>query len=234
MHYVGWSPDQQYISSDSQTLGHPEDPPPYPFHEMSWAPPYCPLLDPGRPDLAYGPHVLPFFGGFQPQPPPASTPSAPPPPAPASTPAPAAAAAAAPAPRGAIPSAHVDASAAGVVDGVSYLYPAKHTSLHIIMGTVIPYDTPETAFPFAIVRAPCSMTVGELLQRISPPEGDANNNNNKMGLTECLELGSGAWAKGLTVFKGDNAAKLSLDKIGWDEDRGKRNPPVWLVWTKKD
>lgn len=220
MYPVCWTPEHNYIYEAPQTQtgeNLEEQPPPYEetYQEMSTTPPF-PLFDPGHPDHGFPLGVVPVLAGFQPVPPP--------PPAAAPAPAPAAPAPP-PSPFSTVPDSHVDPSAAGLGPGMSYLFPAKHTSLHVVAGSFKPYESPNTPFQFSILRAPCSMTVAELIERLGVKGPD-----NKVGVTECIELGDGSWAKGVSIVKKDDAAKKTLAQIGWDETRGLGpNRPVWLV-----
>ncbi|KAI9791243.1 MAG: hypothetical protein M1816_004235 [Peltula sp. TS41687] len=220
MHPICWTPDQCYVYTadpeDETSEPFEEYPPPY--DQMGSTPPPFPPFDPNRPDYGFPYGVLPMFGGFQPMPPPPP----PPPPAPAA-PAPATAP---PAPLTTIPSSHVDPAAAGVNPGISYLYPAKHTSLHVIAGSFVPYESPHVEFQFSIVRVPCNMTVAELIEQLG-----ADGANDKV--TECVELGEGAWAKGASIVKSNDMAKKTLAQVGWDEDRGEGpKPPVWICVSR--
>lgn len=90
----------------------------------------------------------------------------------------------------------------------------------------MPYESPNTEFQFSIVRVPCSMTIAELIQQLG-----AEGANDKV--TECIELGNGAWAKGISIAKSDDAAKQTVAQVGWDEARGEGpNRPVWIIVSR--
>ena len=68
------------------------------------------------------------------------------------------------------------------------------------------------------------VTVGELIYQLGLWEGQ----DDKCGISECVELGDGQWAKGISVFKKDDNRKKTLEEMGWDEDRADQKQPVWL------
>ena len=77
---------------------------------------------------------------------------------------------------------------------------------------------------FNIRLAPTNMTVRELIDQLGIGGGDAT----LCGISECLELGDGRWAKGLTIFKSNANVDKTLGDVGWDEARGDDRMPVWL------
>ncbi len=192
------------------------------------------MLPTRRPDLHFSANALPVFGGFQPSPPPAAPPAVAPVLASAPTSRPSAARATAAghtsnindgqsaAQPGATP---VHATIPGLRPGVAQLLPRKFVELHVICGGVVPYRTPRSDFRFKRVRAPTNMTVAELLTALGATRGAAGKN----GLTECVEVGEGVWAKGVSVFRDKPDANKTLAQLGWDDSRGDTQPPVWLV-----
>ncbi len=112
--------------------------------------------------------------------------------------------------------------------GMTYLFPAQYTCLHVITSTVVPFDHPDVEFQFTILQCPINMTVIELLNQLDASKGPDDKN----GVTECLELGDGYWSKGLSIFKNDGAAKKTLAQVGWDQKRGVSHKPVWLVVSR--
>ena len=73
------------------------------------------------------------------------------------------------------------------------------------------------------------MKVAELISQL----GASNGADNQNGVTEYVELGNGFWAKGLSIFKSDEAGQKTLAQIGWDEERGEGpKPPVWVVVSR--
>ncbi|KAI9884897.1 MAG: hypothetical protein M1823_003304 [Watsoniomyces obsoletus] len=208
MHPIGWDPYRGYYTAADEAL-----PPPYTESEMVYPPPPPPppfaTFPSARPDMDFPPGVFPFFGGFQPAPP---GPPPPPPPPPQPPPPP-------PAQPAFLP---------GMTQGMTYLFPAEYTCLHVILNPVVPFESPDVEFQFTILRCPVNMTVLELLNQLGATKGPADKN----GVTECLELGDGYWSKGLSIFKSDGAAKSTLAQVGWDQKRGTSHKPVWLVVSR--
>ena len=72
------------------------------------------------------------------------------------------------------------------------------------------------------------MTVKELIRQLGAPKGK----DDRVGITEAIELGDGAWLKGSTFVLSHDRSKQTLENLGWDEQRGKNKKPVWLaMWT---
>ncbi|KAI9814291.1 MAG: hypothetical protein M1832_005931 [Thelocarpon impressellum] len=117
----------------------------------------------------------------------------------------------------------------GMPPGINYLYPPKHTMLHVILNGVLPYETPVQDMRFKIFLAPCNVTVKQLISLLGAGEGA----DDKCGVTECVELGYGRWGKGISVFRADGAkCDQTLEDIGWDAERGDTKKPVWLAVHK--
>ncbi|KAI9798824.1 MAG: hypothetical protein M1825_004997 [Sarcosagium campestre] len=204
----GWNPDARYMTANGE--------PP-----LQAPPPYAAAMAGAnggslRPDLAFAAGTLPYFGGYQPQPP------APPAPEPPDPPAPILNANVGPYD---LPGIRVD----GIDPGVNYLYPEKHTTLHVIHGGIAPYDVAGLLFHFTILRVPCNITVAELIHQLGARGGGDEQN----GVTECLEIGGGRWVKGISVFKSDEMANQTLGQLGWDDSRGHGPlPPVWIAVSR--
>ncbi len=111
---------------------------------------------------------------------------------------------------------------------MNYIFPEKHTVLHVVAGGHLPWDHPGTSFGFTRHKVPCSMTVKELIRQLGATKGGDDKN----GITECLEVGGGVWIKGSSFFQKDDKSKQSLGAIGWDESRGKERKPVWIAVQK--
>jgi hypothetical protein len=113
----------------------------------------------------------------------------------------------------------------GLKPGFAQLLPRHVVHLHIVQSGVVPYAAPQSDFRFKLVRAPTNMTVLELLTVLGATRGAAGQN----GVTECVEVGEGVWAQGVSVFGDKNDAKKTLAQMGWDQTRGDTRHPVWLV-----
>ncbi|KAI9801716.1 MAG: hypothetical protein M1833_002398 [Piccolia ochrophora] len=192
-------------------------PPPYALAAFAVPPPPPAAgLSAPRPDHGFPPGAIPFFGGYQPQPPapPLAATRAPPPTPPGA---------------GAALSAPGGVQMAGVDSGLCYLFPMKHTILHVIVGSTPPYEAQNTGFAFGVHVAPCFLTVKELIIQL----GKALNLGGIIGVTECLEAGHGRWAKGISIAKDEDGAEQTLESLGWDNKRGVGGlPPVWVAVNK--
>ncbi|KAH0545400.1 hypothetical protein FGG08_000541 [Glutinoglossum americanum] len=166
------------------------------------------------PRLQARPHPVPhyFAGPIAPAAPPA-------PPA-----APAAPAAGVPPNDDAPPGARFGGNRDGLPRGASYLYPAKHTTIHVVKGNFDPLTNPGTEFNFWVFKVATILTIGDLILQL----GGRAGGNDKCGITELLEVGDGSWAKGITIFQKDDQKKQTMAAVGWDETRGAAKGPVWL------
>ncbi|KZF21757.1 hypothetical protein L228DRAFT_269213 [Xylona heveae TC161] len=113
------------------------------------------------------------------------------------------------------------------IDGsANYLFPKKHTLIHVVLGNHHPWEKPGQEFNFAIMRVPTSMTVKDVIHQLGATTGD----NAKNGITEVLELGDGRWLKGISFFAADKKSEKPIADFGWDEKRGPGGlSPIWLA-----
>ncbi|WEW60481.1 hypothetical protein PRK78_005968 [Emydomyces testavorans] len=121
--------------------------------------------------------------------------------------------------------------------GQGYIFPQAHTTLHVLESNFPPWERPGHPFHWRAFRVPTTLTLKELIEQLCPDKGPKGEKVTSRGITECLELGDGAWLKASEFWigdKGDNDAmkekvKQSLAKVGWDEGRGTKARPVWLA-----
>ncbi|EAS36569.3 uncharacterized protein CIMG_01923 [Coccidioides immitis RS] len=158
--------------------------------------------------------------------PPAAAAASPPPPTPTSPPLPS--------------GAHIPTTTDKPVvlpSGQGYIFPQTHTTLHIIESNFPPWENPGRPFHWRSFLAPITLTLKELIEQICPDKGPKGEKVTSRGITECLELGDGAWLKGTEFWVGEkgkgDAMKgkvgQTLSEIGWDESRGTESRPVWLA-----
>ena len=206
---TGWNPEVGYVFADRDA---PPPPPPPPYAVFGFSPPPPPV---GSVPLAAAP-FLPFVPTIAgPQIVPLFTPAPQPAPAPAQPPQ-----------QPNLPPGLVgDGTGRSMPYGVSYLYPRRHTVLHIIKDGVLPYQSPGKEFRFTIQMAPCGITVQELIDLVGASAGAKD----RQTITECVELGDGRWAQGISVCKGDANSKKTLEAMGWDDERASKKQPVWLA-----
>ena len=112
----------------------------------------------------------------------------------------------------------------GIRPGTNYLFPQRVTSIHIISDGKTPYDDSDTKFDFHIFTTSCRTTIKELLHQLG-----VSGDSEKIGVTECLELGNGRWCKGVTIMAADDRADKTLEFFGWDETKGESRPPTWFA-----
>ena len=110
---------------------------------------------------------------------------------------------------------------------MSYLFPPleKHTVICFIKKNHHPWSHPRRRFSFSIHRVPYSMTVKELIRQLGGPKGK----DDRVGITEAIELGSGEWLQGTTYKLSEDRSNRTLQMLGWDEQRGKNKKPVWVA-----
>ena len=224
---MGSNPRVRYVTADGGPPmgGQPPQAPTAPFSPPP--PPYSAsiLAIPPRPDYGYVEVRWNPAWPMQPAPPPLPTPAAPAPRSPPShSPQPTTSSVISKLPRG----MQLDGTYIGFPDGSNYLFPAKHTILHVVAGGYHPWDNPGTTFGFTRHKVASMMTVRELLGQL----GSTGGGDDKNGITECIECGDGAWIKGSTFFKKDDKSKQTLEALGWDESRGTDRKPVWLALHK--
>lgn len=139
----------------------------------------------------------------------------------------------------AFPGAYVPGSTTQVLtspDGMGYIFPAAHTTIHIIEETFPPWDRPGANIRWRAYRVPVTMTIKQLISQLCPEKGPQGQNSVSRGITECLETGGGVWIKGAQFWIGARGEEgkmkdrvgQTLSQIGWTEKRGKEALPVWL------
>ncbi|EGE01889.1 hypothetical protein TEQG_00932 [Trichophyton equinum CBS 127.97] len=122
--------------------------------------------------------------------------------------------------------------------GQGYIFPKKHTTLHIIEAFTAPWDNPGGTFQWRSYRVPSSMSISELIDQLCPTKTPDGRNATSRGIVECLEIGDGTWLKGSEFWIGgrrggdDNMKRRvsqSLTAVGWTEQRGTVAQPVWIT-----
>ncbi|OAL75223.1 hypothetical protein A7D00_0821 [Trichophyton violaceum] len=122
--------------------------------------------------------------------------------------------------------------------GQGYIFPKKHTTLHIIEAFTAPWDNPGGTFQWRSYRVPSSMSISELIDQLCPTKTPDGRDVASRGIIECLEIGDGTWLKGSEFWIGgrrggdDNMKRRvsqSLTAVGWTEQRGSVAQPVWIT-----
>lgn len=114
--------------------------------------------------------------------------------------------------------------------GMNYMYPPTHTKLHIFNKSWKLWEDKHTgkSFNFKIFNVATTFTPAMVIENVlsgkCEPKGWA--------ITEVVEKGDGAWAKGTTIEHGGDRAGASLESMGWTGKRGGALPPVWVVVHK--
>lgn len=112
--------------------------------------------------------------------------------------------------------------------GTNYLFPTKHTTLHVIQwdgpGTFWERKDGAGEWKFSVQTVPCNMSVKGVIESLGGKDD--------MALTEVVELGGDEWSKGSTIKFKDGKAGKEVTAWGWSEKRGAELPPVWVVLHK--
>jgi hypothetical protein len=127
------------------------------------------------------------------------------------------------------PGAKLDGANVSFDDGTStYIFPEKHTRIHLMSFEHQPWDHPGAIFDFTVHKTPCMITIKELIRQLEAP----GETDDQRGIVECINLGDGCWLKG-SVFKlSEDKSKQKLEEIGWNESRGTTREPTWLAVYK--
>ena len=119
-------------------------------------------------------------------------------------------------------------------DGTGYIFPELNTLIHLIEKGAQPWKQPGKPLKFMAFHAPVRMTVNELIRQVGAKVGArAEAADVKFGITEVSECGNGKWTKGSEFRLGEDKSAVTLEDIGWNEERGKSQKPVWLVVVKE-
>ncbi|KAF3490958.1 uncharacterized protein GIQ15_00475 [Arthroderma uncinatum] len=123
-------------------------------------------------------------------------------------------------------------------NGQGYIFPQKHTTIHIIEAFAAPWNNPGGTFQWRSYRVPPTMTVSELIDQLCPTHGPDGRKATAQGITECLEVGDGSWLKGSEFWVGGarggdenmkRRVSQTLAAVGWTDQRGTAAPPVWIT-----
>ncbi|KAK2873426.1 hypothetical protein FQN49_002384 [Arthroderma sp. PD_2] len=123
-------------------------------------------------------------------------------------------------------------------NGQGYIFPQKHTTIHIIEAYTPPWDNPGGSFQWRSYRVPSTMIVSELIDQLCPTKGPDGRKATARGITECLEVGDGSWLKGSDFWIGGTRGSdenmkrrvsQTLAAIGWTDQRGGAAQPVWIT-----
>lgn len=123
---------------------------------------------------------------------------------------------------------HLQDTYVSLPNGSNYIFPERHTLVHVVAGGHIPWENPGRRFGFTRLTVPSMMTVKELIRQLGATAGGDDKN----GITECIECGDGTWIKGSTFFQKDDKSKQTLETLGWDSTRGQDRKPVWIAVHK--
>ena len=114
--------------------------------------------------------------------------------------------------------------------GMNYMFPAEHTKLHIFNKSSKVWEVKHAgkSLNFKIFNVATTFTPAMVIENVlsgkAAPKGWA--------ITEVVERGDGAWAKGTTIDYGGDRAGAALSSLGWTAKRGESLPPVWVVVHK--
>ncbi|MCJ1338916.1 hypothetical protein MMC09_004205 [Bachmanniomyces sp. S44760] len=110
------------------------------------------------------------------------------------------------------------------IEGKSYLFPGKHTTIHFVLDGFQPWKAPHRQFSFSAHEVPTLMTIDELIRQLGISEDRAE----KRGIAELIEKGDGIWQQGGSFLLGEKRSSQTLGSLGWNESRGKERKPTWV------
>ncbi|MCJ1226217.1 hypothetical protein MMC12_002867 [Toensbergia leucococca] len=107
-------------------------------------------------------------------------------------------------------------------NGMGYFFPPReqHTVIHVMDNYYLPWIEPQK-FHFTTYTVTSLLTVQTLICQLGGS-----------GVSECFELGDGAWLKGPTFMKNEKVSEQTLGALGWDNSRGQEQNSVWLAVQK--
>ena len=111
---------------------------------------------------------------------------------------------------------------------MNYLFPEKHTVIHYFFDEFKPWEHQGVAHTWAAFTVPTMVTVKQLIRQLRRERNDEQLD----GISECIELGDGAWLRGSSFKLSDDNSDQTLEALGWTEARGTVMKPVWLALYK--
>ena len=113
-------------------------------------------------------------------------------------------------------------------EGKAYLFPAEHVIVHFFHNGRRPFEEAVGSnYEFLEVYVSTKWSVQSLMWQLGIPKTD----NDRYGITECIEGENGAWSKGTTFILSQDRSKKTLAQVGWSHTR---TNPVWLAVYDQD
>ncbi|KAJ9634135.1 hypothetical protein H2204_006466 [Knufia peltigerae] len=124
--------------------------------------------------------------------------------------------------------------------GTGYVAPKHNTTFHLWNNNILSkyqpncygqfYIPPETAEPFRVMSAPCSMTMQELIMQLDCDKVPGTHPPHDVGLAEVLDCGSGWFVVGSKISLADREARWTLkDLWGGNMGEAEQTRPRYLT-----
>lgn len=112
--------------------------------------------------------------------------------------------------------------------GIQYLYPLKHTFIHVVNASRFPepWNNPGKCFKYEIYQVSCGVSIPGLVKLLGGGKEDV--------ITEFVEKGDGEWEKGMTYDQAGLRGDESVSFFGWGEKRGTEQNPVCIQMHGKE
>ena len=118
----------------------------------------------------------------------------------------------------------------GDMPGHTIVEPAETTCINRILTNCAPWETLGMPFTVEPMQFDSGWTIGRMIKAMRKPNDDCIG----WGVTECLELGGGRWAKGMTyVFGSHQATENTISGVGWGPNRGRDGKEPCYVYCHR-
>jgi hypothetical protein len=115
----------------------------------------------------------------------------------------------------------------GDLPGHTVVEAGQYTSIIRILTNCLPWETYMAPLRMEPMQFDSGWTLNRVIAQMRKPETDCQG----WGVTNCIELGGGRWAKGMTYIHGSaQASEQTLGMIGWDSSRNRNGKsPLYVV-----
>jgi hypothetical protein len=118
----------------------------------------------------------------------------------------------------------------GDLPGHTIVEPAETTSINRILTNAAPWETVGMPFTVEPMQFDAGWTINRVIKAMRKPQTECVG----WGATECLELGGGRWARGMTYVYGTHqATESSISAVGWGPNRGRDGKEPCYVYCHK-
>ncbi|KAF2007921.1 hypothetical protein P154DRAFT_584316 [Amniculicola lignicola CBS 123094] len=116
----------------------------------------------------------------------------------------------------------------GHFNGVTQIQPDSCTIIMLLKNNIPPWLTVMEALDVEIFSVDSHFTVNRLIKSLRN-NGDCDG----WAVTECVEVGSGYWAKGQTFVSGTAQAGDTLTQVGWSKKRNRKGEMPLHIWLHR-